>query len=69
MCNNVYDDVIDLKFVNSSKTQKFKYLANKTLNFLQMEKVIHHTLSARIWQKGFLVEVTFKCNRLETFHF
>ena len=48
MCNNVYDDVIDLKFVNSSKTQKFKYLANKTLNFLQMEKVIHHTLSARI---------------------
>ena len=41
-----------LKFVESLKTKKSQYLENKTLLFLQTEKLII--------KKIFLVEVTFK---------
>ena len=51
----------NLRFVNSSKTQKSIYLANKALFFLQMKKnlFINYALRA-IWQKSFLAEVIFK---------
>ena len=48
-----------LKFVDSSKIQKLKYLEKTTLFFLQIKKIIQSTLRAIIWEKSFLVEVTF----------
>ena len=42
-----------LKFVDFTKTQKFRYLENETLFFLQIKR-------ANLWQKNSLVgEVTF----------
>ena len=40
-----------LKFVDFTKTQKFKYLAKETF-FLQIKKIInYYTLTATLWQK------------------
>ena len=52
-----------LKFVDFSKTQKFRYLENETIFFLQIKKFINYTLRAALWQKNtFAVELTFKLN-------
>ena len=38
LCNNVYDDVTDFEICGFTKTQKSRYLENKTLFFLQIQK-------------------------------
>ena len=48
MGSNVYDDVADLKFVESSKTETFKYLENKMLFLFQIKKSIDDTERALI---------------------
>ena len=40
-----------LKSVDSTKTQKSTYLANKTLFFLQAKKFINYTLRATLMEK------------------
>ena len=40
-----------LQFVDFTKTQKSKYLENKTLFFLQIKKFHNYTLSATLWPK------------------
>ena len=43
------------------KTQRFSYLENETLFFLQINKFINYTSRASLWQKNsFVEEVTFK---------
>ena len=50
-----------LKFVDFIKTQKSRYLQNKTLLLLQIKKFINYTSRATLWQKNtFVVIVTFK---------
>ena len=39
-----------LQFVDFTKTQKSKYLENKTF-FLQIKKFINYTSRATLWQK------------------
>ena len=39
-----------LKFVDFTKTQKFRYLENETF-FLQIKKIINYTSRATLWQK------------------
>ena len=52
-----------LKSVDFAKTQKIKYLENKTLFFLQIKKFINYTSRATLWQKNcFIAEVSFKQN-------
>ena len=54
-----------LKSVDFAKTQKSRYLENKTLLFLQIKKFINYTSRATLLQKNsFVAEVTFKnfCN-------
>ena len=34
-----------------TKTEKFRYLENKTLLFLQIKKFINYTSRATLWQK------------------
>ena len=52
-----------LKSVDFAKTQKIKYLENKTLFFLQIKKIINYTSRATLWQKNsFIAEVSFKQN-------
>ena len=49
-----------LKFTDSWKTQKSKYLQNETQFFLLVKKFINCSLRAILWQKiVFLAEVTF----------
>ena len=49
-----------LEFVDLKKTQKSRYLENKTLFFLQIKKFINYTSRATLWQKNtFVAEVTF----------
>ena len=40
-----------LKFVDFTKTQKSRYLKNKTLFFLQIKKFINYILRATLLQK------------------
>ena len=40
-----------LKFVDFTKTQESRYLQNKTLFFLQIQKFINYTSRATLWQK------------------
>ena len=40
----------DLKFVDSRKTQKSKYIESKSLFFLQMKDFIHYTSRTMVWQ-------------------
>ena len=40
-----------LKSVDFTKTQKFRYLENETLFFLQIKKFINDTSKATLWQK------------------
>ena len=40
-----------LKPVDFSKTQRSRYLENKTLFFLQIKILINNTLRATLWQK------------------
>ena len=49
-----------LKYIDSLKIQKSKYLKNEALPFLQIEKFIHYTLRAAIRQKLFLYFLTEK---------
>ena len=42
-----------------TKTQKFRYLKNKTLFFLQIKKFINYSSRTTLWQNSFVVEVTF----------
>ena len=51
MCSYIFDDAIYLKIVDLPKTQKFKYLEDGTLLFLQMKKFIHYIIRAIRWQK------------------
>ena len=47
--------------VDFTKTQKFRYLKNKTLLFLQIKKFINYTSRATLWQKNsFVADITFK---------
>ena len=49
-----------LKFVDFTKTQKFRYLENETLFVLQIEKSINYTSSDTFIAKNrFVAEVTF----------
>ena len=41
LCSNAYDDVTDFE-INFTKRQKFRYLENETLFFLQIIKIITH---------------------------
>lgn len=52
-------------FVDSSKTQKLKYLESETLFFLQIKLFIQYILVAIMWQKkkDFLAEVTLRFSR------
>ena len=43
-----------LKFVDFTKTQKYRYLENETLFSLQMKKFINYTSKATLWQKMIL---------------
>ena len=50
-----------LNFVDVTKTQKSRYLENKTLFFLEIKTFINYTSRATLWQKNsFLAEVTLK---------
>ena len=40
-----------LKFRDFTKTQKSRYLENKTLFFLQIEKFVNYTSTTTLWQK------------------
>lgn len=53
MRSNVYEDIRFSKFLDSLKTQKFKYYENKNLFLLQVKESIHDTWiqEAIIWQK------------------
>ena len=53
MHSNVYEDIRFLKFLDSLKTHKVKYLENKNLFLLQIKESIHDTWiqEAIIWQK------------------
>ena len=49
-----------LKSLNFTKTQKSRYLKNKTLFFLEIKKIINCTSGVTLWQKKvFVAEVTF----------
>ena len=52
-------------FVDSSKTQKLKYLESETLFFLQIKLFIQYILVAIMWKKkkDFLAEVTLRFSR------
>ena len=43
-----------LKSAGFTKTQKSRYLENKTLFFPQIKKFINYTLSANLWQGAVL---------------
>ena len=50
-----------LKSVDFKKTQKFRYLENETLYFLQIKKFTNYTPRATLLHKNnFVVDVTFK---------
>ena len=52
-----------LKSVDFTKTQKSRYLENKTRFFLQIKKIINYTSKATLLQKNsFVAEVTFNKN-------
>ena len=57
MSNNQYDDVTDFQVEDWTKTQKSKYLENKTF-FLHMKKNYLLHIKGYIWQKSFLAETT-----------
>ena len=40
-----------LKFRDFTKTQKSRYLENKTSFFLQIEKFVNYTSTTTLWQK------------------
>ena len=40
-----------MELEDSRKTQKSKYRENETLFFLQVKKLVHYTLRAKLWQK------------------
>ena len=46
-----YDDVTNMKFSDSSKTQKSKYLKNEAIIFLQMKKLFYYASKVILWQK------------------
>ena len=39
-----------LKSVDFTKTQKYRYLENKAISFLQMKEFINHRSRATLWQ-------------------
>ena len=49
-----------LRSVDFIKSQKPRYLENATSFSLQIKKFINYTSKATLWQKSFVVEVTFK---------
>ena len=46
--HNAYDDVANLKSAGFTKTQKSRYLENKTLFFLQIKEIINYKSSAAL---------------------
>ena len=62
---NACDDVTDLKPMDFTKTQKFRYLKIGTLTFLQMKKIINCTTRATLLKKNSsAVDVTFNNKKI-----
>ena len=59
LCSNVYDDVKDFAICGFYKTQKSKYLKNKTLFFLQIKNYLI-THQDYFMAKDFVGDVTVK---------
>ena len=63
MRSNVYEDIRFSKFLDSLKTQKFKYYENKNLFLLQVKESIHDTWdtgSDNMAKNSFLVKITLR---------
>ena len=60
ICNNVNGYVIDVKFLDSSRTQRFKCCENKNISFSLNRKIHYYTIRVLVKQKNnFLAELTF----------